>query len=157
MPVRTPISPHLPVMDSSKSLLSILSAAALLLISAQALAAAPAIVANPDTKLEKLSKEDAKNILLGTKTSTDGGVQLRLAVLKGSPSHAAAVQAFTGRTADQFDKYWKKQVFSGKSIAPDAFESDAELIAFVAKTPGAIGYIDDATPVAGVQVVPVGG
>jgi hypothetical protein len=46
-------------------------------------------------------------------------------------------------------------VFSGKGQLPRAFADEASLVAFVARTPGAIGYIDAATPHDGVTVVPV--
>lgn len=136
-----------------KTITALLAASTLL---ASSLLAAPAIVANADVKTAALSKEDAKNVLLGTKGRWDDGTPIRLAVLRGIPGHEAAVQAFTSRTADQFDKYWKKQVFSGKGIAPDAFDTEEELCAFVAKTPGAVGYVgDEAAASKGVKVIAV--
>jgi hypothetical protein len=38
---------------------------------------------------------------------------------------------------------------------PAAFATEAELVAFVAATPGAVGYIDSATPHEGVKEVAV--
>lgn len=112
-------------------------------------------VTHPDTQVSTLSKDDVKNILLGNKTKWDSGGLIKLAVLTEGPVHEAVIQGFTARSADQFDKYWKKQVFTGKGIAPDAFKTDAELVAFVAKNPGAFGYIAGGTAPSGVKAVSV--
>ena len=102
-----------------------------------------------------LSKADVKNILLGNKTKWDGGGLIKLAVLTSGSAHEAVVREFTSRSTDQFDKFWKKQVFTGKCVAPDTFPSDEDMIAFVAKTPGAFGYISSGSTPAGVTVISV--
>ena len=93
--------------------------------------------AGPDA----LSRDEVKNILLGTRAKWDSGTLVKLAVLSGGPTHESLIQEFTARSADQFDKYWKKQVFTGKGSAPEAMKSDAEMIAYVSATAGAFGYV----------------
>lgn len=63
------------------------------------------------------------------------------------------IQQFAARTPDQFEKFWKKQVFSGKGAMPEVFKTEAELVVYVSRTPGAFGYVDDSTPTSGVSVV----
>jgi ABC-type phosphate transport system substrate-binding protein len=111
------------------------------------------LITHPTTSASALSKEDVKNILLGNKTKWDGAGAIKLAVLAEGATHEAVIQEFTARTADQFDKYWKKQVFTGKGTAPDAFKTDAELVAHVAKTPGAFGYVSGSAKIDGVKVL----
>ncbi len=130
--------------------------AAILLVGSVSLASAAGgvFITNP-TGPDSLTKADIKNILLGNKTKWDSGGLVKLAVLSQGPVHESIVQEYTARSADQFDKYWKKQVFTGKGSSPDSFKTDAELVAFVAKTPGAFGYIaGDAKP-DGVKVISV--
>ena len=105
----------------------------------------------PDT----LSKDDVTSILLGNKTKWDSGGNIKLAILTEGPAHEAVVQTFTSRSADQFSKYWKKQVFTGKGSSPDAFNNDADMVAFVAKTPGSFGYIASGTATNGVKVIKI--
>ncbi len=50
-------------------------------------------------------------------------------------------QAVHGRSAQQLAAYWQQQVFSGKDFPPQQKDSDAEVLAYVASTPGAIGYV----------------
>jgi ABC-type phosphate transport system substrate-binding protein len=49
------------------------------------------------------------------------------------------------KSSSQVKAYWSKRVFSGKGKPPKEVVSDAEVIAFVAATPGAIGYVDAAS------------
>jgi len=122
--------------------------------SALAVAADFTLIAHPSVP-DALSHDDVKNILLGNKTKWDDGRVIKLAVLSEGAANEAVVQSFTTRSADQFDKYWKKQVFTGKGVAPDAFKTDAEMIAFVAKTPGSFGYISAGAKPDGVKTLVV--
>lgn len=124
------------------------------MLAAISLHAEAVFIAHPDTAAASLSKDQLKSILLGTQTKWDGGGVIKLAVLAEGPTHESVISTFTGRTADQFDKYWKKQVFTGKGIMPDQFKTDADIVAFVARTPGAFGYADSAAAT-GVKVIAV--
>ena len=116
-------------------------------------AADAVFVVHPDTAVSTLSREDIKNILLGNKTKWDAGGNIKLAVLSTGAAHEAVMQNYAARSADQFEKYWKKLVFTGKGAAPDSFSSEADLLAFVAKTPGAFGYVTAGSAPAGVKVI----
>ena len=129
--------------------------ASLALLAGGARAADYLIVANPAVPVSAVSKEDLKNILLGNKASWDGGGAIKLALLTEGSVHETVIQAVASRSADQFDKYWKKLVFTGKSVAPDTFKTEAELLAFVAKTPGAVGYAAAGAATDGVKVLKV--
>jgi ABC-type phosphate transport system substrate-binding protein len=39
------------------------------------------------------------------------------------------------------DTYWQRQIASGRALPPPVKTSDAEVLAYVAATPGAIGYV----------------
>jgi ABC-type phosphate transport system substrate-binding protein len=58
-------------------------------------------------------------------------------------------------TPQQFTNHWRKIVFSGTGKEPRTFDSESELVAFVARTPGAIGYVDSSTPHARVKTLEV--
>lgn len=104
---------------------------------------------------DAISKDDAKGFLLGTKTKWESGTNVKLAVLTGGSTHEAIIQEYTARSADQFDKYWKKQVFTGKGVAPEAMKSDTEMLAFVSGTAGAFGYVSTVPAGAAVKIVTV--
>src|SRR6185295_4515252 len=39
------------------------------------------------------------------------------------------------------DTYWQRQIASGRALPPPVKTRDAEVLAYVAATPGAIGYV----------------
>ncbi len=127
---------------------------ALLFLSLAAAARAQdlAFIAHPDVADSSFSADDISSILLGKKTSWSSG-PLRLAVLTEGPVHDAVMKTYAQRTADQFDKHWKKLVFTGKGIFPLPVKTDAEMLAYVAKTPGAFGYLARASVTAQVKVI----
>jgi ABC-type phosphate transport system substrate-binding protein len=135
-----------------KHLLTLLCFAALAL---GARAADVAFIAHPDVAATSLSADDVKGILLGTKAKWDSGGALKLAVFAEGALHEQVVREHTQRSADQFDKYWKKLVFTGKGMLPTTVKTDAEMIDFVAKTPGAFGYVAKESVSSKVKVVPV--
>lgn len=89
----------------------------------------------------------------GKLTKWPEGSAVRLAVLAGGPVHEEAVKAFTDKNVSQFDNFWKRLVFTGQGAMPKSFASEEELLAYVAATPGAVGYIGAGTPADGVRVV----
>ncbi|MFA6289527.1 MAG: hypothetical protein WC661_19270 [Opitutaceae bacterium] len=112
-------------------------------------------IVNPAGADASISAADATAILLGNKTKWDGGGLIKLAVLTQGEAHEKIMHDFLQRSADQFDKYWKKMVFSGKGMMPMQAASDADLIAYVAKTPGSVGYVAAASVTGAVKVLPV--
>ncbi len=113
-----------------------------------------AVIAHPSVNESSLSSDDVGNILLGKKTTWSAGA-IKVAILSEGPAHDAMLKTYAQRTADQFDKHWKKLVFTGKGIMPAQFKTEAELVDYVAKTPGAFGYIAPGSANASVKVVPV--
>jgi hypothetical protein len=41
--------------------------------------------------------------------------------------------------------YWQKQIFSGRGVPPEEKQSDEEVLEYVSKNVGAIGYISEST------------
>lgn len=123
--------------------MKLLAIATLLLgLTASALAGDGVFIANKDLKLTSLSADDAKSILLGNKVKTDDGIVIKLSILTDGPVHEKIVRDYTQRSTDQFEKYWKKQVFTGKGIMPNQAKDDADQVEYVTKTSGAFGYAD---------------
>jgi hypothetical protein len=51
--------------------------------------------------------------------------------------------------------YWQQQIFSGRDVPPLAVETDAEVIRYLARYKGAIGYISGSAPLAGAKAVTI--
>jgi hypothetical protein len=53
------------------------------------------------------------------------------------------------------ESYWIQQLYSGRGTPPPVKSSDAEVLDFVARNPGAVGYVATDADTTGVRVVPV--
>ena len=134
--------------------------ALLALLAASALTAAthPAVsfvvivnAANPVTP----SAEDLASVFMKRITRWDVDA-MPIVVVDGSPDSRVR-QEFTRvilhRNVDMMEAYWQQQIFSGRDVPPVEKESDAEVLAFVRRHPGAIGYVSPSAPLDGVRVV----
>jgi ABC-type phosphate transport system substrate-binding protein len=61
-----------------------------------------------------------------------------------SPVRATFCRQVLGDVLPAIQKYWQQQISSGRGTPPRVKTSDDEVIAFVAATPGAVGYVGPA-------------
>lgn len=101
------------------------------------------VVVNPNSGISSLSAGQAKAIFLGKQSSFPNGGK---AVPVDQPEDSAIRNTFAnkvlGKSGSQLKAYWSKMIFSGKGSPPQAVVDNAAVKAFVAGTPGGIGYID---------------
>lgn len=65
-------------------------------------------------------------------------------------------KAIHGRSATAIKSYWQRMIFSGRGVPPPEKGSDQEVLSFVARNRGAIGYVDADIPlVNGVREISV--
>ena len=136
-----------------RSLKSILSVCALTLAAASANAEVVVIV-NPKNPAANLSAEQVAALYLGnSSTFPDGGA----AALADQPESAAVRGSFyekaTGRSAAQAKATWARLTFTGKGTPPKELKSDADVKAWVASDPKAIGYVDSSAVDGSVKAV----
>lgn len=128
------------------------------LVSAAAFAAPAAaeetVIVNGALTVADLTEDDLKDYYLGKKASWPDGSKVVVVVLKDGASHEKLMGKL-GKSSSQFTTGWKKLVFTGKGAMPEQVGNEDELVAFVAKTPGAIGYADAGKVKDGVKAVPV--
>jgi ABC-type phosphate transport system substrate-binding protein len=98
------------------------------------------IIGNQTVPEKPLSTTDVQNIFLGKKTKLNS-TKITFVILKAGEVHERFLKEYLSRTPSQYTKYWKKMVFTGKGKAPKAFATEADLVEYVEKTEGAIGYV----------------
>ena len=112
------------------------------------------VIVNPKNPAANLSAEQVAAIYLGTTTSfPDGG-----AVALADQPEAAGIrgdfyQKATGRSVAQVKATWARITFTGKGTPPKELKSDADVKAFVAGDPKAIGYVDSSAVDGSVKAV----
>ena len=111
------------------------------------------IIANPAIRTEEISADDLRSVYLGTKTSLEDGTRLKPVLEKGGPAHAAFLKEYLGKSDVALQTYYRSLLFSGKWSMPIMLRSDSEMVAYVARTPDAIGYAQSNALVQGVKIL----
>ena len=76
-------------------------------------------------------------------------------LLKSGAAHEAFLKDYVGKTDSALETYYRSLVFTGKGSMPKTFATDAEVVAFVEKTKGAIGYVATGTSTGAAKVLEV--
>ncbi|MGA2118808.1 MAG: hypothetical protein ABSH56_29155 [Bryobacteraceae bacterium] len=113
------------------------------------------VIANSSVGASSVSADDLKGVFLATKTSLSDGSHVEPVLLKGGPTHEAFLKEYVGKTDAAFETYYRSLVFTGKASMPKALASDGDVVAYVAKTKGAIGYVGAGAATAGVKTLEV--
>ena len=104
------------------------------------------VIVNPSVAGVSVRRADLGAVFLRTAGRWGGGATAVPVDQSGtSPVRNAFSQAVLGMPVATAVQYWQKQMFAANPLRPPAVKgSDAEVIAFVAKTEGAVGYVSKA-------------
>ena len=73
----------------------------------------------------------------------------------GGATHDAFLKTYLGKTDAALETYYRSLVFTGKGAMPKTFASEDEVVGYVSKTKGAIGYVTADTKTDGVKLIEV--
>jgi ABC-type phosphate transport system substrate-binding protein len=113
------------------------------------------VIANSNVTTSAVSADELKGVFLATKTALSDGSHVEPVLAKGGATHEAFLKQYIGKTESALETYYRSLVFTGKGSMPKSFGSDAEVVAYVAKTKGAIGYVSAGTAASGVKTLEV--
>lgn len=113
------------------------------------------VIANPSVTIDFISAGELKRVfLLQTKKLKDGSV-VEPVLQKQGKVHDTFSRQFLNRDGEEIQIYYHGIVFTGKGSMPREVSSDAEMVSYVARSRGAIGYVSDGTNTDGVRVLTV--
>ena len=113
------------------------------------------IIANLSVGASSVSTDELKAVFLATKSSLSDGSHVEPILEKDGPTHEAFLKEYVGKTDAAFATYYRSLVFTGKASMPRTTASDADMVAYVAKTKGAIGYVSADATTDGVKTLDV--
>jgi len=115
------------------------------------------IIANPSVKAEAISADELKSVfLLQKKTLKDGSLVQPVLQKSGAP-HDRFLRQYLERDDQDLHSYYQGLVFTGRASMPKELNSDAEVVAYVARTKGAIAYVSNEAGTEGVKVLALSG
>jgi TonB family protein len=103
------------------------------------------VIANGSVKAEVISANEVKSVFLEKYNSLRDGTHVEPVLETDGPVHEAFLREYLGGTDDDLQNYYRALVFSGRGSMPKQLGSDAEVVAYVARTKGAIGYVSAET------------
>lgn len=114
------------------------------------------VIVHPSNPATQITRLKVGEIFLKKEKRWPDGQQ---AVPVEPPVKSAVRQRFDqdifGKPVIAISAYWQQMIFGGKGVPPPEKSSDADVVAFVRETPGAVGYVWTGAEASGVKVVAV--
>jgi hypothetical protein len=130
---------------------------ALLLGGARPGASAPPayrVIVNPGNPQDGLDRKFLADGFLKKAVEWPDGTAIAPADLPGdSPVRRRFSEEVLGRSVAAVKSYWQQLIFSGRAVPPPELDADEEVIKFVVKRRGGVGYVSMGADVTGVKVV----
>jgi TonB family protein len=96
-----------------------------------------------------------RSIFLSETNSLSDGSHVEPVFKKSGAVHQMFLRTFLKQSSEELQNHYGALVFTGKSSMPRAFNTDEEVVSYVAKTRGAIGYVSASAATEGVKVLEV--
>lgn len=110
------------------------------------------VIVHPNNPLRALSRADVADAFLKKVTRWEDGETIRAVDLRAdSGVRRHFTETVLQRSVGAVRSYWQQRIFSGRDVPPPELESDESVLAFVAKYPGAIGYVSGVAKLVGVR------
>ncbi len=99
-----------------------------------------AVVLHQAQGVESLSRVEVINIFMGRYRRLPAGESAAPADLE--PLKARFYRALLGKDLAEINSYWARLVFSGQASPPVQLRDSTEMLAYLRRNPGAIGFIE---------------
>jgi ABC-type phosphate transport system substrate-binding protein len=114
------------------------------------------VIVHPQNAEQTLERPFLANAFLKKVTRWPNGEVVRPVDLPlASPARRKFSEEVLGRSVSAVRSYWQQLIFSGRDIPPPELDSDAAVIAYVLRTPGAVGYVSGSAALGAAKPVAV--
>ena len=104
------------------------------------------VIVNAANPTSTLSKDDLARVYLKKMSTWKNGTAVTVVdQAPKSPVRAQFSMTVLGRDVPTMKNYWQQSLFSGRGVPPVEQPTEAQVVAFVAANPGAIGYVSTET------------
>ena len=114
------------------------------------------IIVNPKNPTFSVDRQFAsQSFLKKIVTWSHGGVIRPVDLALDSPTRRKFTEDVLGRSVSAVKSYWLQIVFSGRGVPPPELSSDEDVVRYVLREPGAIGYVSSGADLRGARVLVV--
>jgi ABC-type phosphate transport system substrate-binding protein len=112
------------------------------------------VVVNPNSGVDKLSRDEIVDIFLGRyRKLPSGKMALPIDLGEANGARARFYQLLVKKSSSEMSSYWARLVFSGQTSPPFQVPDPKTALELVQSSPNAIAYVDRAAVTGGVKVV----
>jgi len=113
------------------------------------------MIVHPTNKTGPVSRNDIQKIYLNKKVRWWDGSRIVPVTLQATDIQALFLKKNILKTSRQFSTFWKRQIFTGKGVPPTSFANEDDVVSFVARTPGSIGFVSGNASLKGVRLLDI--
>ncbi len=113
------------------------------------------VISNNSIQANQISVRELKSVYLREKSSLNDGTHVEPVLERNGAAHEIFLKLYLKQNSDDLQRYYQSLVFSGKGSMPKAVGTDADVVAYVARTKGAIGYVSAEANTPGVKMLAV--
>lgn len=100
------------------------------------------VIVHPHNPTTTLERKNVADVFLKKITRWPDGAPIRPVDLHpDSPVRRRFSDDVLNRSVAAVKSYWQQMVFSGRQVPPPELESEEQVVRYVLKNPGAIGYV----------------
>lgn len=117
-----------------------------------------AVIAHPSVPVSHITSAELLDLYTGDVKEWSNGAPIIVLDLKPKSVVKDTFYNYLGKSSSRMKSIWMKNMLSGEGQPPQAQASEQEVLETVAKTPGAIGYVNRTlvtTAVVELVVIPV--
>ena len=114
------------------------------------------VIVNPNNGASELDRAFVEDAFLKKISSWPSGDVIHpVDLAPDSPVRRAFSHDVLNRTVEAVKGYWQQRIFSGRDVPPPEFGTDDEVVSYVLKHDGGIGYVSGSAKLGGCKVVAV--
>jgi ABC-type phosphate transport system substrate-binding protein len=114
------------------------------------------LIVNSSNDLTSVTREFVADAFLKKATSWPNSETIRpVDLAANSPVRRQFSEEVLHRTVAEVKGYWQQRIFSGRDVPPPEFETDEDVVKYVLKYDGAVGYVSSGANVDGARVATI--
>jgi ABC-type phosphate transport system substrate-binding protein len=119
-------------------------------------AAAYRIICHPSNPDDLPTRQFLEDAFLKRTTRWPSGEKIRpVDLAPSSPVRRQFSDEVLRRPVEAVRSYWQQRIFAGRELPPPEVDDDEEVVKFVLRHPGAVGYVSGGASLGGVKVLTV--
>jgi hypothetical protein len=114
------------------------------------------LIVHPTNPIESVDRAFVPLAFLKKITTwSHGGVIRPVDLARDAPIRRRFSEEMLGRSVSAVKNYWQQMIFSGRGVPPPELGSDEDVIRYVLREPGAIGYVSAGVDLKGTRPLTV--